>query len=138
MSYKTIRAVTAITGITEGALRYYDEKGVVKPTKKKPTGRHEWLYDDEAIRQLCLIKLYTFIGIPVRIAGEMLENGMNFSNLMLNMQIGAIKHDMAQDEYKISLAESLIKQGAKAEFIDSEWLVKVMDKVRTFEKETTE
>ena len=25
-----------------------------------------------------------------------------------------------------------------AEFIDSEWLVKVMDKVRAFEKETTE
>ena len=68
----------------------------------------------------------------------MLENGMNFSNLMLNMQIGAIKHDMARDEYKISLTESLIKQGAKAELIDSEWLVKVMDKVREFEKETAE
>ena len=54
------------------------------------------------------------------------------------MQIGAIKHDMALDEYKISLAESLIKQGSKAELIDSEWLVKAIGQAGEFEKEMAE
>ena len=37
MSYKTIKNVTELTGITEGALRYYDEKDVIRPTIKKAT-----------------------------------------------------------------------------------------------------
>ena len=46
MGYKTIRDVTAITGMTESALRYYDEKKILQPTVKSVTGRSEWLYDD--------------------------------------------------------------------------------------------
>ena len=52
MSYKTIRDLAAQTGVTESALRYYDEKRLLQPTVKSQTGRREWLYDDEAVRKL--------------------------------------------------------------------------------------
>lgn len=135
MSYKTIKKVTELTGITEGALRYYDEKNVIKPTIKKTTGRREWLYDDEAIKKLCLIKLFTFIGVPVRIAGLMLENGLDFSELILNMQIGAIKSELKKGEYKISLAESLLNQGTHAELVNDSWLMKQIKHIELIEKE---
>ena len=55
MSYKTIREVTSITGATESALRYYDEKALVCPTVKKSDGRREWLYDAAAISDISKI-----------------------------------------------------------------------------------
>ena len=85
MSYKTIKNVTELTGITEGALRYYDEKDVIRPTIKKATGRREWLYDDAAIKKLCLVKLLTFIGVPVKNAGLMLKNEIDSPEPILNI-----------------------------------------------------
>lgn len=138
MSYKTIKKVTELTGITEGALRYYDEKNVVKPTIKKSTGRREWLYDDEAVKKLCLVKMLTFIGIPVKIAGSMLQNGIDFAELMLGMQIGAIRSEMNRSEYKIRLAEKLLKQGPHAELVDKNWLMEEMKRIELMDREKEE
>lgn len=138
MSHKTIKKVTELTGITEGALRYYDEKEVIKPTIKKSTGRREWLYDDEAIKKLCLLKIFTFIGIPVRVAGVMLKNGIDFAELMLNMQIGAIKTEIDRSKYKINLAESLLEQGPHTELIDRNWLLQEIKRIELMEKEKEE
>ena len=65
MSYKTIRDLAAQTGVTESALRYYDEKRLLQPTVKSQTGRREWLYDDEAVRKLKHILLLKRIGLSV-------------------------------------------------------------------------
>ena len=65
MPYKTIKEVTALTGATESALRYYDEKDLLRPTVKNRTGRKEWLYDDTALEKLRLVIMYKNMGLSI-------------------------------------------------------------------------
>ena len=73
MPYKTIKEVTALTGATESALRYYDEKDLLRPTIKNRTGRKEWLYDDTALEKLRLVIMYKNMGLSIEDIGMMLE-----------------------------------------------------------------
>ncbi len=134
MSYKTIKNVTELTGITEGALRYYDEKDVIRPTIKKATGRREWLYDDAAIKKLCLVKLLTFIGVPVKNAGLMLKNEIDSPEPILNTRIKAINAEMSLSEYKISLARTLLDSLQQADRIDTDWLLREIQHIKLLEE----
>lgn len=134
MSYKTIKNVTELTGITEGALRYYDEKDVIRPTIKKATGRREWLYDDAAIKKLCLVKLLTFIGVPVKNAGLMLKNEIDSPEPILNTRIESIKAEMSLSEYKISLARTLLDSLQQADRIDTDWLLREIQHIKLLEE----
>ena len=138
MSYKTIKNVTELTGITEGALRYYDEKDVIRPTIKKATGRREWLYDDTAIKKLCLVKLLTFIGVPVKNAGLMLKNEIDSPEPILNTRIESIKAEMSLSEYKISLAQKLLEGLQQADRIDTGWLLREIQHIRLLEEASDE
>lgn len=138
MTYKTIKQVTELTGITEGALRYYDEKDVIKPTVKKDTGRRECLYDDDAIRKLCMVKLFTFIGMPVKTAGLMINIGVNYSDIMLRVQIDTIRKEIRRSEYKISLAEKLLMQSQRTTPIEGDWLIEEIKQIELMEKEKEE
>ena len=75
---KTIREVIELTGTTESALRYYEERKLLEPSAKNPTGRKEWLYDDEAIWRLRLILLFKRIGLSI----EEIEKMMKSENYM--------------------------------------------------------
>ena len=138
MSYKTIKNVTELTGITEGALRYYDEKDVIRPTIKKATGRREWLYDDAAIKKLCLVKLLTFIGVPVKNAGLMLKDEPDSPEPILNARIKAINAEMSLSEYKISLAQKLLEGLQQADRIDTGWLLREIQHIRLLEEASDE
>lgn len=138
MTYKTIKQVTELTGITEGALRYYDEKDVIKPTIKKDTGRREWLYDDDAIRKLCMVKLFTFIGMPVKTAGLMINIGVNYADIMLRVQIETIRKEIRRNEYRIALAEKLLLQSQHTTPIEIDWLIEEIKQIELMEKEKEE
>lgn len=47
---KTVKEVSDLTGISVRALHYYDEIGLLKPSKITKTGYR--LYDDEALKLL--------------------------------------------------------------------------------------
>ena len=47
---KTVKDVSDITGISIRTLRYYDEIGLLKPTKLTESGYR--LYDNKALEQL--------------------------------------------------------------------------------------
>lgn len=65
MSLWTIKEVIEIVGVTESALRYYNAKGILSPTKQETSGRRQWLYDDEAIRDLKKILLLRYMGVSM-------------------------------------------------------------------------
>ena len=71
---KSIRDITKLMGVTESALRYYNEKGVLQPTVRNTTGRRQWLYSEEDVRKLKLITLYRKLGIGVDAIAEMLKD----------------------------------------------------------------
>ena len=108
MPYKTIRDVCSITGTTENALRYYDEKNILKPTVKSSSGRHEWLYDDESIKKLEMVMLYRSIDVPVdEIRIAMAEPG-GVMHGMLEKRLVELKDKRALIERQITTTEVLL------------------------------
>ena len=71
---KSIRDITKLMGVTESALRYYNEKGVLQPTVRNKTGRRQWLYSEADIKRLKLILLYRKLGISVDDIALLLED----------------------------------------------------------------
>ena len=74
MSLWTMKEVIRMTGTTENALRYYNAKGVLRPTVKESSGRRQWLYDDHAIRRLKKLSLMKYIGVSIENAGKVLDD----------------------------------------------------------------
>lgn len=57
---KTLREVSEITGLSRRALQGYSEMNFINPTAK--TVSNYWLYDDETIEKLLLVKVFVEIG----------------------------------------------------------------------------
>lgn len=137
MTYKTIREVIEITGITENALRYYDEKAVLNPSVKSETGRREWLYDDDAIWSIRLVMLYRKLGLSVEETGTVIKMQENSKAEILEEKLKALKAERDELDSKITIAamlvmiENLAAEGKKDE---SHLLLEELIK-RTSEKE---
>ncbi|MBQ0079858.1 MAG: MerR family transcriptional regulator [Eubacterium sp.] len=107
MPYKTIKEVTSLTGTTEKALRYYDEKLLLKPTLKKSEGRREWLYDDAAISRLQLIMLYRQVGFSVDEIGQLLDSSESRSSI-ISRQISQLTAQRSELDTRISIATAIL------------------------------
>lgn len=60
---KTVKDVSDITGISIRTLRYYDEIGLLKPTKLTESGYR--LYNNKALEQLQEIMFFRELEIPL-------------------------------------------------------------------------
>lgn len=69
---KSIKEVMQITGATRKALRYYDDRNLVKPTVKK-TANNFWFYDNEAIQKINTIRIFSEAGYEIKSLKEILE-----------------------------------------------------------------
>lgn len=68
---KSVSQVAKLTGISVRTLQYYDEIGLLKPSKLTPSGYR--LYDDEALKTLQQILFFKELGFPLKEIGEILE-----------------------------------------------------------------
>ena len=125
MSLNTIREVTEITGITANALRYYDSKGLLRPTVRNSEGRKEWLYDDEAVRRAKRILLLRRIGIPVENISLVLEEADKMDETMLRSRLDELLAEREAIDRQISVAIVLLmidelpaETEVKAELLD--------------------
>ena len=101
MPYKTIKEVCMLTGVTESALRYYDEKGVLSPTMKNTSGRREWLYDSESIRQLKLIMLYRRAGLSIDDIRNMCEGDAEARRQLLDSRYAELRTERDRLENRL-------------------------------------
>ena len=60
---KTVKEVSELTGISIRTLRYYDEIGLLKPTKITAAGYR--LHDENSLKQLREIMFYREFEIPL-------------------------------------------------------------------------
>ncbi len=60
---KTVKNVSELTGVSIRTLRYYDEIGLLKPTKLTKAGYR--LYDDKALEKLWEIMFFRELDIPL-------------------------------------------------------------------------
>lgn len=62
MSYR-MKAVMEKTGLTEKAIRYYIDKGLINPEVKKSNGRINYYFNEiqlQALDEICILRSYGF------------------------------------------------------------------------------
>ncbi len=69
---KTVKDVSQITGVSIRTLRYYDEIGLLKPTKFSDAGYR--LYDDKALERLQEIMFFKELEIPLEDIKKIMDN----------------------------------------------------------------
>ena len=69
---KTVKDVSEITGISIRTLRYYDEIGLLRPTKLTNSGYR--LYDNKALKKLQEIMFFRELEIPLIDIKKIMEN----------------------------------------------------------------
>ncbi|WP_024802826.1 MerR family transcriptional regulator [Nocardia sp. BMG51109] len=65
-----IGRAAATLGMSASALRYYDERGLVRPSTRSGGKR---MYDSEQLRRLAFIKLAQSLGLPLDTAAAVLD-----------------------------------------------------------------
>ena len=68
---RTVKEVSALTGVTVRTLRYYDRIGLLRPEAVTEAGYR--LYGDVALERLRHILLYRELGFSLREIGTMLD-----------------------------------------------------------------
>ena len=69
---KTVKEISKITGISIRTLRYYDEIGLLKPSRVTEAGYR--LYDDQELEKLQEILFYKELEIPLSDIKKIMEN----------------------------------------------------------------
>lgn len=86
---KTVKEVSAITGISIRTLHHYDAIGLLKPTAVTPAGYR--LYDESALCRLKTILLFRELLFPLKEIGAILDSP-NFDPIAaLEQQIGLLE-----------------------------------------------
>ena len=119
MSLRTMREVTQLTGATESALRYYNNKGVLSPTVKEETGRRQWLYDDDAIDKLRKLFLLKYIGIPIDCAKAAIDSNEGFRRAIMD-QLEKLKKERDKLDLQIFIAQTLAASTGRDLFASDE------------------
>ncbi len=69
---RTVKRVSDFTGISARTLHYYDEIGLLKPSKFTDAGYR--LYDDEALQTLQQILFFKELDLPLKEIKEIMDN----------------------------------------------------------------
>lgn len=69
---KSVNEVCKLSGVSRRTLQYYDEIGLLPPSKVKESGYR--LYDDESLRRLWIILFYKELGLSLNDIRVMLDN----------------------------------------------------------------
>ena len=69
---RTVKEISDITGISMRTLRYYDEIGLLKPSRKSEAGYR--LYDDKALEQLQQILFFREFDVTLKEILTVMEN----------------------------------------------------------------
>ena len=81
---RTVKEVFELTGISVRTLHYYDEIGLVKPTKCSEAGYR--LYDDKALEILQRVLFFKEFDLPLKNIKSILDNPDLDKNLILQQQ----------------------------------------------------
>ena len=81
---RTVKEISDLTGISVRTLHYYDEIGLLKPTKKNDAGYR--LYDDKALETLQQVLFFREFDIPLKEIKAVMENPVLERNQILQMQ----------------------------------------------------
>ena len=81
---RTVKEISAITGISVRTLRYYDQIGLLRSTEKSEAGNR--LYDDKALETLQQILFFREFEIPLKDIKTIMDDPALDRDRVLQMQ----------------------------------------------------
>lgn len=111
---RTIKEISDLTGISVRTLHYYDEIGLLKPTKKSDAGYR--LYDDKALETLQQVLFFREFDIPLKEIKAVMENPVLERNQILQMQRKMLVAKKERMERLINSIDDILKGDNKMDF----------------------
>ena len=93
MDLISIGQAAALLGMTTSALRYYDERGLVRPTGRRAGKR---MYNREGLRRLAFVGVTQRLGLPLQTAAAVLDAPSDRWHQTVREQIAELDHVIAQ------------------------------------------
>ena len=106
---KTVREVSALTGVSIRALHHYDAIGLLKPTFVTEAGYR--LYDDEALRRLSAILFFRELDLPLREIGQIFDSPRFDPREALRDQLKLLELRRDRLDGLIRLAKAKLEEG---------------------------
>ena len=111
---KTVKEISEITGISIRTLHYYDEIGLLLPTKKSDAGYR--LYDQKALETLQQILFFREFDIPLKEIKTFMQNNTLDKNQILKMQKNMLITKKRRLEKLIAHIDDILKGDNKMDF----------------------
>ncbi|MBS7008166.1 MerR family transcriptional regulator [Anaerostipes sp.] len=111
---KTVKEVSEITGISVRTLHYYDEIGLLKPTKTSRAGYR--LYDDKALETLQQILFFREFDMPLKEIKVFMQNPDLDKKQLLNDQKKILILKKERFERIIASIDEILKGENKMDF----------------------
>ncbi len=111
---RTVKEVSELTGISVRTLHYYDEIGLLKPTKCSEAGYR--LYDDKALELLQRILFFREFDMPLKEIKSIMDNPMLDKNQILKSQRKMLELKKERLQRLISSIDDILKGENKMDF----------------------
>ena len=111
---RTVKEISDLTGISVRTLHYYDEIGLLKPTKKSDAGYR--LYDDKALETLQQILFFREFDISLKEIKAVLDNPALERNQILQVQRKMLVTKKERMERLIASIDDILKGENKMDF----------------------
>ena len=111
---KTVKEVSDLTGISVRTLHYYDEIGLLKPTKCSEAGYR--LYDDKALELLQQILFFREFDMPLKEIKSIMENPKLDKNQILRSQKKMLELKKERLQRLISSIDDILKGENRMDF----------------------
>lgn len=102
---KTVKEVSALTGVSIRALHHYDAIGLLKPTQITESGYR--LYDDIALEKLYMILVFRELGLSLKEIANILHAPDYDRNRVLDQQITWMQERIDKLQNRITLAKGI-------------------------------
>lgn len=111
---RTVKELSDLTGISVRTLHYYDEIGLLTPTRKSEAGYR--LYDDKALETLQQILFFREFDIPLKEIKSVMENPALDKTQILQMQRKMLVAKKERMERMIAGIDDILKGENKMDF----------------------
>lgn len=104
---RTVKEMSALTGISVRTLHYYDQIGLLKPSRKSEAGYR--LYDDKALETLRQLLFFREFDIPLREIKAILEDPALDRDRILRMQRNMLLAERERVDRLIGSIDDILK-----------------------------
>ena len=111
---RTVKEVAELTGISVRTLHYYDQIGLLRPTKISEAGYR--LYDDKALERLQQILFFREFDMPLKDISAIMENPAFDRNQILCSQRKMLEAEKERLERLITSIDDILKGENKMDF----------------------